>query len=199
MISRKELTDKLKPGAMVRIFKLSLIPVVDPLRCTGWHLRWKCCCLRCRRCGRRGDERGEDFGECCSSVRGPISPPPDSMPLIPSPLFRSEELFACLEALRSNETVAPCVVDIRGKGLMVAVEFATPTGTGPWDAFVKPGAPKSLASRVAKRCQEKGLMILTTSVYEVIRFIPALNITKEDLAKGCKIFAEAVEEVVREG
>lgn len=82
---------------------------------------------------------------------------------------------------------------------MVAVEFASPTGTGPWDAFVKPDAPKSLASRIAKRCQEKGLMILTTSVYEVIRFIPPLNLSREDMEKGCGIFVEAVEEVVREG
>ena len=82
---------------------------------------------------------------------------------------------------------------------MVAVEFASPTGPGPHDAFARADAPKGLASRVAKRCQEKGMLILTTSVYEVIRFIPALNVSQEDLAKGCKIFAEAVEEVVREG
>ena len=43
------------------------------------------------------------------------------------------------------------------------------------------------------------MLILTTSVYEVIRFIPTLNISKEDLEKGTKIYAEAVEEVVREG
>lgn len=43
------------------------------------------------------------------------------------------------------------------------------------------------------------MLILTTSVYEVIRFIPALNISKADLEKGIKIFAEAVEEIVREG
>lgn len=81
---------------------------------------------------------------------------------------------------------------------MVAVEFASPTSS-PHDPVHSPSAPKSLASRVSKRCLEKGLFILTTSVYEVIRFIPPLNISKEDLAKGCKIFAEAVEEVVKEG
>ena len=82
---------------------------------------------------------------------------------------------------------------------MVAVEFASPKGTSPHDPLIVPSAPEKLASRVAKRCQEKGMLILTTSVYEVIRFIPALNISKEDLEKGTKIFAEAVEEVVREG
>ena len=59
--------------------------------------------------------------------------------------------------------------------------------------------PKNLASRVAKRCVEKGMLLLTTSVYEVVRFIPPLNISKQDLAKGCAIFGEAVREVVKEG
>ena len=91
------------------------------------------------------------------------------------------------------------ILDVRGKGLMVAVEFASPVGSGPYDPFTKPGVPEKLASRVASKCVEKGLLILTTSVYEVIRFIPPLNISKEDLAKGVKIFKEAVNEVVREG
>ncbi|CCL99101.1 uncharacterized protein FIBRA_01115 [Fibroporia radiculosa] len=112
---------------------------------------------------------------------------------------RSQELFSALNTLRANPAIAPSILDVRGKGLMVAVEFASPTGTGPHDPFVKPGAPKGLARRVAQRCQEKGMLILTTSVYEVIRFIPALNISKEDLAKGIQIFNEAVEEVVKEG
>ena len=101
--------------------------------------------------------------------------------------------------MRANPTVGPAILDIRGRGLMVAVEFASPVGTGPHDAFRKGSVPEKLASRVAKKCVDKGLLILTTSVYEVIRFIPPLNITKEDLAKGCKIFAEAVEEVLHEG
>lgn len=43
------------------------------------------------------------------------------------------------------------------------------------------------------------MLILTTSVYEVIRFIPPLNISQEDMKKGCEIFTEAVEEVMKEG
>ena len=112
---------------------------------------------------------------------------------------RSTELFSALNALRTDPKLAAAILDVRGQGLMVAVEFASPTGTGPYDSFRNPSVPEKLASRVAKKCVEKGLLILTTSVYEVIRFIPALNISQEDLAKGCKIFAEAVEEVVREG
>ena len=81
---------------------------------------------------------------------------------------------------------------------MVGVEFASPT-TLPHDVGFSAEAPKNMASRVSKKCIEKGMYILTTSIYEVVRFIPALNISKEDMAKGCKIFIEAVEEVTREG
>lgn len=112
---------------------------------------------------------------------------------------RSKELFAALNAIRSDPTCSPHILDVRGQGLMAAIEFASPTGTGPYDRFRRADAPKDLARRVAKRCQEKGMLILTTSVYEVIRFIPALNISQEDLALGCRIFKEAMEEVVREG
>jgi 4-aminobutyrate aminotransferase len=81
---------------------------------------------------------------------------------------------------------------------MVAVEFASPSRFLN-DAVAKSSAPKSFASRVAKRCGEKGMLILPTSVYEVIRFIPPLNITEADLKMGCEIFKEAVEEIVKEG
>ena len=56
-----------------------------------------------------------------------------------------------------------------------------------------------MAARVTKKCIEKGMLILTTSVYEVVRFIPPLNVTKEDMKKGCAIFADSVREVVKEG
>lgn len=92
----------------------------------------------------------------------------------------------------------------------MGVEFASPSSPGvEHDHAVLPHAdshgqiefthPENLASRVAKRCVEKGMLLLTTSVYEVVRFIPPLNISKQDLAKGCAIFGEAVREVVKEG
>ena len=114
-------------------------------------------------------------------------------------MYGSAELFGALEALRRDPAVGPAILDVRGQGLMVAVEFASPTGSGAHDAFADAGVPARLAARVAKRCHEKGLLILTTSVYEVIRFIPPLNVSRDDLARGVEIFGEAVEEVVREG
>jgi 4-aminobutyrate aminotransferase len=82
---------------------------------------------------------------------------------------------------------------------MIGVEFASPSPISVYDPNTLAGAPKSLASRVAKRCLEKGVLILTTSIYEVVRFIPPLNISAEEMVKGIEIFTQAVEEVVKEG
>ena len=131
----------------------------------------------------------------------------------------SVELFSALNRLKYDPNLRPHILDIRGRGLMVGVEFASPSNPGAdHDHAVIPlqvsgsssttatnssnnngSHPKNLASRVAKRCVEKGMLLLTTSIYEVVRFIPPLNISKEDLAKGCAIFGEAVTEVVKEG
>jgi 4-aminobutyrate aminotransferase len=92
----------------------------------------------------------------------------------------SPELFAFLNNLKDDPAVGSHIVDVRGRGLMVGVEFSE----------------KGMASKVANKCIEKGMLILTTSVYEVIRFIPPLNLTKEELEEGCNIFAKSVHEVV---
>jgi len=101
---------------------------------------------------------------------------------------REKQLFEALNKIKEDPSTKGAIVDVRGRGLMVGVEFAEGAGV-----------PKNIAKRVADKCIEKGLLILTTSVFQVIRFIPALNITQEDLAKGCAIFEEALKDVVREG
>jgi len=111
-------------------------------------------------------------------------------------MFRSVELFKALRALKSDPTVGQHILDVRGQGLMVAVEFASPSHST-FDPAVRKDARANLASNISKRCVEKGMLLLTTSVYETVRFIPSLNISSEDLARGIGIFKEAVEEVVQ--
>jgi 4-aminobutyrate aminotransferase len=92
---------------------------------------------------------------------------------------------------------------VRGRGLMVGVEFASSAATSRQQDSSPHSStmthPKNMAARVAKRCIEKGMLILTTSVYEVIRFVPPLNVSKEEMRKGCDIFSESVREIVKEG
>jgi len=159
VVTRKELTDQLKPGALGGTYAGNAVSCAAAVACA--------------------EVMKEDN-------------------ILENAQARSDELFAALGRLKKSPSVGQHILDIRGLGLMVAVEFAQSTAS-PHDPAYRPDAPKMLASRVAKRCIEKGMYILTTSIYDVIRFIPPLNISKPDMEKGCAIFAEAVEEVVREG
>jgi 4-aminobutyrate aminotransferase len=108
---------------------------------------------------------------------------------------RSSELFESLNELRTNPKTAPYIAEVRGRGLMVGVEFTSP-GTSPNDPASDASSIQGLATKVSAICQEKGLLIMTTSMFQVVRFIPALTISKEELAQGVKIFKEAVEEAI---
>jgi len=160
VVTRKELTDQLKPGQMGGTYAGNAVACAAAVACA--------------------DVMKEEN-------------------VLANAQKRSTELFAALERLRRNPAIGKHILDVRGLGLMVGVEFASPA-TSKYDVAAPPSnAPKNMASRVAKRCIEKGMYLLTTSIYEVVRFIPALNISEEDMKKGCEIFTEAVEEVVKEG
>ncbi|BGP43475.1 hypothetical protein JCM10449v2_007510 [Rhodotorula kratochvilovae] len=109
---------------------------------------------------------------------------------------RSKELFGLFHELQADPVVGDTIAEVRGLGLMVGVEFKSPT-----DPYTpaKGKVPAKMASRVQNKILEKNMLVLTTSVYETIRFIPPLNISKEDMAKGCEIIRNAIEEVVKEG
>ncbi|KAI4097967.1 MAG: hypothetical protein LQ339_006628 [Xanthoria mediterranea] len=93
---------------------------------------------------------------------------------------RGAELRATLDAAKADPKTGAVIYDVRGLGLMLAVECVPGHG---------------YASKIQASCMEKDMLVLTTSIYDTIRFIPPLNITKEDMAKGCQIIKEAIEEV----
>jgi 4-aminobutyrate aminotransferase len=96
---------------------------------------------------------------------------------------RGAELKKILTDAQAHEKTSKIIHDIRGLGLMLALEC-------------QPGI--NYAARIQSKCMEKGLLILTTSIYDTLRFIPPLNISEEDMAKGCQIVKEAIEEVASE-
>ncbi len=73
----------------------------------------------------------------------------------------------------------PIVTDVRGLGLMIGTEIA---GT------IKP-------FDVEKRCLEKGLCVSTADA-NVIRFLPPLTITDEEMDAGLAIFQSVLKEYV---
>jgi 4-aminobutyrate aminotransferase len=93
---------------------------------------------------------------------------------------RGDEMASFLSAQKSK--YPELVHDVRGLGLMRAIEFTAGSGA---------------ASKVQAKCMERDMLILTTSIYETLRFIPPLNISKEDMSKGLKILEEAIEEVAQ--
>jgi len=114
-------------------------------------------------------------------------------------MARSAELFSFLRDMQKNHEL--CIVDVRGRGLMVALEFACDDGRLPTFRLHSPGAklpPRGIAPKISKLCSERGLLILSTSAFEVIRFIPPLNISSEDLVAGLAIFKQAVIDVIKE-
>ena len=83
---------------------------------------------------------------------------------------------------------------------MAAIEFRIP-GDELTTTDLPSGAevPNAIGKRVQTYCLEEGLMILTTSCFDTIRFIPALIVTEEQMGKAVEIFSRAVERVAQEG
>ena len=83
--------------------------------------------------------------------------------------------------LKTLQSECPAVVDVRGPGLMLGVEFDR--------------SLKGFAGEVSKECEANGLLALTAGVHEACRLIPPLIVNDEDLDEGLSVFADAVKTV----
>jgi 4-aminobutyrate aminotransferase len=78
----------------------------------------------------------------------------------------------------------PVIGDVRGRGLMVATEFSDPETNQP-DA--------NTAKKIATACLSKKLLLLTCGTYgNVIRWIPPLIVTREQVDEALMIFSDAL-------
>jgi len=94
-------------------------------------------------------------------------------------LARGNELIKGLNKI--EQIYSHLIKDVRGRGLMIGVEFDR-KATG-------------IASEVVKVCVENGMLLLTCGGFEVVRFMPPLNTTKEEVQKALSIFEKAVGQV----
>ncbi len=93
---------------------------------------------------------------------------------------RGEQLLAGLRPLvRRHERI---VRDVRGKGLMIGVEFDS----------------GRTADAVQEECFQRGLLVLTAGEV-VVRVSPALTLTADEAAIGLRLFGEAVAAVDARG
>lgn len=92
-------------------------------------------------------------------------------------IARGEQVERALRAIQSESTGTP--PDIRGRGLVWGVEFAD----------------KNRASAVCARAFELGLLLETSGPQsEVVKLLPPLTVTPEELDEGLRTLARAVRE-----
>jgi 4-aminobutyrate aminotransferase len=81
----------------------------------------------------------------------------------------------------------PLVADIRGKGLMLGIEFA--------DGDRTPDA--AAAGQVLERCKDAGLLVGKGGLYgNVLRITPPLTVTTDEITQGADVLVAAIERVV---
>jgi 4-aminobutyrate aminotransferase len=114
---------------------------------------------------------------------------------------RSKQLFSFLHDLKSSGTKAGNLIeDIRGRGLMVGVQFSNPalqrdsSNTATMNASSQP----QLAPNIVQECIKRDMLLLSTSVFDVLRFIPPLTISEEEMSQACGIFKESLEAVAKD-
>lgn len=98
-----------------------------------------------------------------------------------------ELLDAHLSELSCKE---PCIAEVRGKGLMVGVEIVDPRKN---DTLGHPLAAPELASSIQHAALKHGLIIEKGGRHgSVLRFLPPLNITRDQVNYAAWAFAQAV-------
>ena len=99
-------------------------------------------------------------------------------------LKRGAQLAEGLRALASRHD---WIAEVRGKGLMQAIEACTPGGTEP-----RPEA----AAQLMEATRERGLLVGKGGLYgNVIRITPPLSVTEAEMAEALTILAAAAAEV----
>jgi 4-aminobutyrate aminotransferase-like enzyme len=99
--------------------------------------------------------------------------------LVENAAVRGEQLLSGLRALQEQY---PFIGDVRGRGLMVATEFNN-----------KDQPDQITTKAVQQACLKQELLLLTCGTYEnVIRWIPPLIVTEQQVATALEKFAQAL-------
>ena len=97
---------------------------------------------------------------------------------------RGEQLRGELQRVAASHEA---ITDVRGLGLMLGNEFRDVAGN----------PDGATASAVQQEAAKRGLLLLTCGPWgQVVRFIPALVVTEEQVSEAGQIWAEAVEAVL---
>ena len=97
--------------------------------------------------------------------------------LLENAAARGAQLSAGLRALQAE--FPDRILDVRGRGCMVGLEFRAPIGSG-------------VAGAVTAAAMDEGLLLLTTGLRETIRFIPPLIISAAEVDDALARFGTAL-------
>lgn len=101
----------------------------------------------------------------------------------------AEKGIQLMTGLRKLQEEYPQIGDVRGKGLMVGTEFILDGSQA---------KAKQLVKDVIHSAEEKGMLLLSCGTYDnIVRWIPPLNVTTEQINSGLKIFGDSLKEVVK--
>ena len=108
--------------------------------------------------------------------------------LVANAAVRGAELMTGLAAIAAEDER---IGDVRGRGLMVGVEFVRNRETREPDA--------ALPDRLIEACAEAGLLVLTCGAsHQVVRWIPPINVDAAEIAEGVEIFGETLAGIPRD-
>lgn len=113
---------------------------------------------------------------------------------------RSKQLLDFLHGLQKDAKLGRLIEDVRGRGLMIGMQFAeTPTKADSHNVTAATAAaPAQLAPKIVQECLKRDMLLLSTSVFDVLRFIPPLTISEEELSQACAIFKDAFQAAAKE-
>jgi 4-aminobutyrate aminotransferase len=94
-----------------------------------------------------------------------------------------------IASLKRTADRSPSIGEVRGRGLMVGVEIVK-------DRANLVPAPEA-RNRIIQRCFEKGLLVVGAG-HHIVRFLPALVVTDQQIDQAVALFTEAVVEIDRE-
>ena len=101
----------------------------------------------------------------------------------------SERGIQLMTGLRKLQEEYPQIGDVRGKGLMIGTEFVIGD---------RPEKAKPLVKEIVRAVEDQNLLLLTCGTYDnVVRWIPPLNVTSEQINDGLKIFEGALKATIR--
>ncbi|MGD0248565.1 MAG: aspartate aminotransferase family protein [Candidatus Limnocylindrales bacterium] len=107
--------------------------------------------------------------------------------LVANAAARGDELQAGLRALMAGDER---IGDVRGRGLMVGAELVRDRSTRDPDG--------ETCEALIQACADHGLLVLNCGTHHnVVRFLPPIDVTTEEISTGLGLFADALRSVPR--